>query len=207
MPPIKSPYIFLFLNTFTVSQALPLTLSHPSLPYTHDVNHPKRLNLAIIDDQHGRPSKINPVLSRQTDFDCHQCGLSCHSWAKLEKHLQWHEENDHSNLHSEAESGQSAGREESSGRDSPILGFKSKNLANLSASQYKMLKEMAEAQANANNLDVNDKDGDKTGGKNQRTSRTVSRDDGGESAMSDRKSESDRMEMSGDEGKMSEGEN
>lgn len=161
----------------------------------------------IIDDQHGRPSKINPVLSRQTDFDCHQCGLSCHSWAKLEKHLQWHEENDHSNLHSEAESGQSAGREESSGRDSPILGFKSKNLANLSASQYKMLKEMAEAQANANNLDVNDKDGDKTGGKNQRTSRTVSRDDGGESAMSDRKSESDRMEMSGDEGKMSEGEN
>jgi len=161
---------------------------------------------SIIDDQHGRPSKINPVLSRQTDFDCHQCGLSCHSWAKLEKHLQWHEENDHSNLHGEAETG-GHGREESGGgRDSPVLGFKSKNLANLSASQYKMLKEMAEAQANANSSDG--KDGDKPGGGGQRTgSRTVSRDDGGQSAMSDRKSESDRMEMSGDEGKMSEGEN
>jgi len=164
----------------------------------------------IIDDQHGRPSKINPVLSRQTDFDCHQCGLSCHSWAKLEKHLQWHEENDHSNLHSEAESGQSGGREESGGRDSPVLGFKSKNLANLSASQYKMLKEMAEAQANAASAssDGDNKDGDKPGGggPNQRSSRTVSRDDGRDS-MTDRKSESDRMEMSGDEGKMSEGEN
>ena len=38
--------------------------------------------------------KINPVLSRQTEFDCHQCGLACHSWANLEKHLQWHEEAD-----------------------------------------------------------------------------------------------------------------
>ena len=24
--------------------------------------------------------KINPVLARQTDFDCHQCGLSCHRY-------------------------------------------------------------------------------------------------------------------------------
>ena len=39
-------------------------------------------------------TKINPVLSRQTEFDCHQCGLACHSWANLEKHLQWHEEAD-----------------------------------------------------------------------------------------------------------------
>lgn len=187
-----------------------MSLHHPFLPNSRDLNHPIRLNLAIIDDQHGRPSKINPVLSRQTDFDCHQCGLSCHSWAKLEKHLQWHEENDHSNLHSEAESGQSGGREESGGRDSPVLGFKSKNLANLSASQYKMLKEMAEAQANAasTSSDGDNKDGDKPGGggPNQRSSRTVSRDDGRDS-MTDRKSESDRMEMSGDEGKMSEGEN
>ncbi|CAG5097654.1 Oidioi.mRNA.OKI2018_I69.XSR.g15170.t3.cds [Oikopleura dioica] len=38
--------------------------------------------------------KVNPVLSRQTEFDCHQCGLACHSWANLEKHLQAHEEAD-----------------------------------------------------------------------------------------------------------------
>lgn len=39
-------------------------------------------------------AKVNPVLSRQTEFDCHQCGLACHSWANLEKHLQAHEEAD-----------------------------------------------------------------------------------------------------------------
>ena len=69
---------------------------------------------------------------------------------------------------------------------------------------------MAEAQANATatSSDGDNKDGDKPGGggQNQRASRTVSRDDGRDS-MTDRKSESDRMEMSGDEGKMSEGEN
>ena len=65
----------------------------------------------------------------------------------------------------------------------------------------------AQANATATSSDGDNKDGDKPdGGGRVNATRTVSRDDGRDS-MTDRKSESDRMEMSGDEGKMSEGEN
>lgn len=125
------------------------------------------------------------MLARQTDFDCHQCGISCHSWAKLEKHLQWHEEADHSVISSVQ--GDSSVTHHDDHCTESILSpttpvstttqtapANKKNLANLSESQLKMLKQSL--------------------GK-------MSNEDKGGSVQPD------RMEMSDGEGKMSEGEN
>ena len=84
------------------------------------------------------------MLARQTDFDCHQCGISCHSWAKLEKHLQWHEEADHSVI-SSAQGDATQEETESILSPTPVstqtAPANKKNLANLSESQLKMLKQ------------------------------------------------------------------
>ena len=113
--------------------------------------------------------KINPVLARQTDFDCHQCGISCHSWAKLEKHLQWHEETDHSVVSSQGQS--------QADHDSPLerasiisptpTSINKKNLANLSESQLKMLKQsLGKMEEKTDRMEMSDGEGKMSEGEN-----------------------------------------
>ena len=108
------------------------------------------------------------------------------SWANLEKHLQWHEEMDNAPSQPNSEQEQETTTQQS---DNSATGgqfnLRTKNLANLSPSQLKLLKESL--------------------GSSNTTHTSVSAD---ESKKHDElKSELDRMEMSDSEGKMSESEN
>ena len=99
------------------------------------------------------------------------------SWANLEKHLQWHEEQDNApteQLHAEP----------SNEQNQEFTPLRTKNLANLSASQLKLLKESFEQK---------ESDSEKAAKSDEQQLQL--------------KSELDRMEMSDSEGKMSESEN
>ena len=104
----------------------------------------------------------------------------------MEKHLQWHEEMDNAPTQPNSEQEQETTTQQSdNSATGGQINLRTKNLANLSPSQLKLLKESL--------------------GSSNATSSSVSTD---ESKKHDElKSELDRMEMSDSEGKMSESEN
>ena len=101
------------------------------------------------------------------------------------KHLQWHEEQD--NAATQTSTTEQANQEQGNESTHDITPLRTKNLANLSASQLKLLKESFE-QKETNN---------------EKSTKRSSLDD----QQHQLKSELDRMEMSDSEGKMSESEN